>query len=264
MILLSFDIEEFDMPFEYGKTIDFKDQIEISITGTITILDILKKHQLKATFFSTVIFAQNAPKIIERIIAEGHEIASHSYYHSDFKVEHLLESRLKLEEITGKKVLGYRMPRMMPVDENEIYKAGYQYNSSINPTYLPGRYNNLKKPRTFFMQDDVLQIPASVSPIIRFPLFWLSFHNLPFWLYKLICKSTYKKDKYLNIYFHPWEFTDLNKKEKYNFPSYVSKNSGIEMKIRFENLIVWLKSKNYTFATIQEFINTIEIKSNKN
>ena len=27
MILLSFDIEEFDMPFEYGKTISFEDQI---------------------------------------------------------------------------------------------------------------------------------------------------------------------------------------------------------------------------------------------
>ena len=43
MILLSFDIEEFDMPFEYGKDISFQDQMEISKKGTIIILDQLKK-----------------------------------------------------------------------------------------------------------------------------------------------------------------------------------------------------------------------------
>ena len=54
MILLSFDIEEFDMPFEYERKIDFNDQINISIQGTNAILDILKKYQVKATFFSHI------------------------------------------------------------------------------------------------------------------------------------------------------------------------------------------------------------------
>lgn len=260
MILLSFDIEEFDMPYEYGKTIEFKDQIEISIAGTTTILNLLQKHKVKATFFSTVVFAENAPEIIERIVAEGHEIASHSYYHSDFKVEHLLESRLKLEEITGQKVRGYRMPRMQPVNETEVFKAGYQYNSSINPTYLPGRYNNFDKPRTYFEQDGVIQIPASVSPIIRFPLFWLSFHNLPLWLYTFLCKITFNKDTYLNIYFHPWEFTDLNLPEKYNFPKYVSRNSGTKMISRMEILIIWMKSKNYKFVCTKDLLELINKK----
>jgi Polysaccharide deacetylase len=260
MILLSFDIEEFDMPFEYGKTIDFSDQISISIAGTTAILDILEKHSIKATFFSTVVFAENAPDIIKRIITNGHEIASHSYYHSNFKVAHLLESRLKLEEITGQKVLGYRMPRMQPVDEIEIFKAGYKYNSSINPTYLPGRYNNFHKPRTYFEQNGVMQIPASVSPIIRFPLFWLSFHNLPLWLYKFLCTITFTKDKYLNIYFHPWEFTDLNQPEKFNFPDYVSKNSGTKMIERIDDLIAWMKSKKYNFICTKDLLESINQK----
>ena len=260
MILLSFDIEEFDMPFEYGRKIDFKDQMSISIEGTINILDILKKHNVKATFFSTATFAINAQEVIDRIVDEGHEIASHSYFHSDFKVEHLLESRLKLEALTGQKIVGYRMPRMQPVDENEIYKAGYSYNSSLNPTYLPGRYNNFNKPRTYFMQDDVIQIPASVSPIIRFPLFWLSFHNLPLFVYKWLSKITLKKDKYLNIYFHPWEFTDLNNKERFNFPSYVCKNSGEKMAQRMDDFIHSMKSKSYNFGTFSEFIKTIQEK----
>ena len=261
MILLSFDIEEFDMPFEFGKTISFEDQIKISIEGTTIILDLLEKYQAKATFFSTVIFALNAPEIIKRIINDGHEIASHSYYHSDFKVEHLKESKDKLEEITNTKVLGFRMPRMQPVDEIEIFKAGYVYNSSLNPTYIPGRYNNFSKPRTYFKQDGVWQIPASVSPIIRFPLFWLSFHNLPLWIYKLLCKATIKKDKYLNLYFHPWEFTNLDNKERYGFPGYISKNSGKQMNDRLENLIIWMKKKNYNFHNTKDLIDVIKSKS---
>ena len=261
MILLSFDIEEFDMPFEYGKSIDFKDQIAISTEGTIVILDLLSKHNVKATFFSTVTFAINAPKVIQRIVDEGHEIASHGYNHSDFDKKHLKESREKLEEITQQKVIGFRMPRMQPVDEKEIFKAGYQYNSSINPTYLPGRYNNFDKPRRYFMEENVLQIPASVTPIIRFPLFWLSFHNLPLWLYTYLSKITLKKDGYLNIYFHPWEFTNLNQKERFNFPNYISKNSGEKMIERMDNLIATMLSNNTKFGTFKDLIATIEIKN---
>ena len=143
-------------------------------------------------------------------------------------------------------------------DEKEIFKAGYIYNSSINPTYLPGRYNNFSKPRTYFKQDGVWQIPASVSPIIRFPLFWLSFHNLPLWLYKIICTITFLKDKYLNIYFHPWEFTDLNDFNRFGFPGYVSKNSGIQMYKRLDNLIFWMKKKNYSFHSTRDLIEKIK------
>lgn len=255
MVLLSFDIEEFDMPFEYHKTISFEDQISISTEGTTRILDLLLKHKLKATFFSTVVFAKNAPQIIERIIAEGHELASHGYYHSEFKDEHLLESKSALEELSGQTINGYRMPRMMPVNETEIQKAGYIYNSSINPTWLPGRYNNRHISRTHFYQNGVLQLPASVSPFTRFPLFWLSFHNLPLWFYKHLLYRTYQKDGYLNIYFHPWEFTDLRDKARFGFPGYVSKNTGKEMISRMDHLMQWINRKKYSTGTITSFIN---------
>lgn len=254
MILLSFDIEEFDMPLEYGKTILFKDQMDISIAGTTAILDILKKNAIRATFYSTATFAIHAPELMQRIVDENHEIASHSYYHSDFKVEHLLQSKQKLEEITGEKIIGFRMPRMQPVEEIEIFKAGYVYNSSLNPTFLPGRYNNFNKPRTYFKQEGVWQLPASVSPIIRFPLFWLSFHNLPLWLYQFLCKITMKKDKYLNLYFHPWEFTDLKDQDRFGFPNYVSKNSGKDMIERMDQLISWMVKNKYSFHTTRELV----------
>ena len=92
-VLLSFDLEEFDMPKEYAKSIDFSEQIRVSAEGTQIILDLLLQNDIKATFFSTVVFATHAGSLIKRIINEGHELASHGYYHSVFEEKHLLESK---------------------------------------------------------------------------------------------------------------------------------------------------------------------------
>jgi peptidoglycan/xylan/chitin deacetylase (PgdA/CDA1 family) len=257
MILLGFDVEEFDMPFEYGKTLPLAEQLSISTTGTLLVLDLLKETGIKATFFCTANYAINQPDIILKIVNDGHEIASHGYYHSDFKPEHLEQSKTTLEKISGTPVTGYRMARMMPVDEKEIKKAGYRYNSSINPTWLPGRYNNLKKPRTWFFDQGVLQIPASVSSLLRFPLFWLTFHNLPLSLIKRMSAAAHGKDGYLNLYFHPWEFTDLKQPEKFGFPAYVSKNSGEAFIKRIRDFISWAQANNYEFTRTGDFAESI-------
>lgn len=252
-ILLTFDLEEFDTPLEYGATISRQDQIDISAKGTDIILSLLKEANVTATFFSTVVFATSAPELIARLCRDGHELASHGYFHSSFENKHLLESKVELERLSGKNVKGFRMARMMPVDETEISKAGYLYNSSLNPTYLPGRYNNFFAQRTVFNSNRVIHVPASVSPIIRIPLFWLSFHNFPLWLYKAILSRTIKNDTYVNLYFHPWEFTDLSPSQ-YNLPAYVIKNSGRKMLERFSNLILWMKGRQYSFSTVKEFV----------
>lgn len=262
MILLGFDVEEFDMPLEYGKLLPFDEQLAVSTKGTNTVLELLAATGIKATFFCTANYAVNKPDIIKKIVDAGHELASHGYYHSDFKVEHLLQSKLKLEEVSGVNVSGFRMARMMPVNESEIARAGYIYNSSINPTFIPGRYNNLNKPRTWFFDEGVLQIPASVSPLVRWPLFWLSFHNLPMSVIRWMAAAAYRKDGYLNLYFHPWEFTDLKQPGKYGFPGYVSKNSGDAFVKRIKDFIVWAQVKGYKFGRTDDFAKGI-IKAQK-
>lgn len=257
MILLSFDIEEFDMPLEYEGKIDFEEQLSISRQGTICILDILKKYNIKATFYSTVVFAEHNQDIVQRLLAEGHELASHTWFHSDFKNEHLKMSRLRLEELFRTKILGLRMPRMMPVDESEVAEAGYLYNSSVNPTFLPGRYNNLDVKRTYFMKDRVWQLPASVSPLLRIPLFWLSFHNFPVYLYRFLVKRCIRNTKYLNIYFHPWEFCNLTNPD-FKLPGFTIKNTDTKMRDRFEDFILWSLKNNYTFGRTIDFVNTIK------
>lgn len=256
MIMLSFDTEEFDVPLEHGVDLPMEEQIRISVVGTHNILDCLKSHQVKATFFCTANFAVHAGEVIRRIIDEGHEIASHGYYHQSFEPKDLKNSKDKLEEITGLTIKGYRQARMMPVPEKEIFKAGYTYNTSLNPTFIPGRYMHLRAPRRYFIKENVLQIPASVTPLFRFPLFWLSYHNLPAGMYRWLCYRTWKHDGYMNTYFHPWEFYELNDRPELKLPFIIRNNSGKEMIKRLSDLIGYFRKKGASFITYGEFAKT--------
>ncbi|PZR33368.1 MAG: polysaccharide deacetylase [Azospira oryzae] len=252
MILLSFDVEEFDVPDEFGFPLPLKDQIEISKNGLTKVLDILLRYNVKATFYTTVVFARHAPDILARMISEGHELESHSVYHGQFSEEDLLASKEELEALAGVRIKGFRMPRMMPVSDEAIEKAGYLFNSSLHPTWIPGRYNHLSRPRTTFYVKKVLQLPASVTPIIRFPLFWITFHVLPMWLYNFFCRWTLKKDGYLNLYFHPWEFVDLAKHEEFTLPFYITQNSGEALCRRLAHLITHFQSRGDAFGRTDE------------
>lgn len=72
MILLSFDIEEFDMPLEYNGEIPLEEQLAVSRKGLQNILRILKNNDVKATFFSTVVFAENNQDLVRQLLSEGH------------------------------------------------------------------------------------------------------------------------------------------------------------------------------------------------
>ncbi len=246
-MLLSFDIEEFDTPLEYGKELDLEEQFSVSFHGLNTILQLLKKYTITATFFTTANFALRYPDEIKKM-SWSYEIASHGYYHGSFKYKDLLNSKVTLEKIIEKNIYGYRMARMVSVNGEAVKEAGYVYNASLHPTFIPGRYNNLDKPRTYFMKNEVLQIPASVTPKIRFPLFWLSFKNFPLSLIKQASKYVIKKDGYVNLYFHPWEFSNTTDTEKFGLPFYVS-NNGKNMVDKLEKYIKWCQKNGYTFHT---------------
>lgn len=251
MICLSFDIEEFDFPQEHGYDMPFERMMEISRHGTNVILDTLQKQGVKATFFVTVNFAEHAPAEFARIINEGHELASHGMTHTGFRPEDLKASRLRLEELSGQPVHGYRMARMMKVDEHAMSDAGYLYESSLNPTFIPGRYNNFAKPRVPFWQDGVMQMPVSVTPLVRFPLFWLAAHVLPPSVYRGMADRALKKDGHFCTYFHPWEFYDLNSLvNEIKLPGMIRRNSGEGMRRILDDLITHFKSKGEEFITI--------------
>ena len=103
------------------------------------------------------------------------------------------------------------------------------------------------------MQDGVMQIPASVSPWLRIPMFWLSLHNFPLWLYKALCRRIVKHDGYFNTYFHPWEFYPLGEHPELKIMYIVKRHAGKDMYNRLKEVILDLKSRGYEFGTYSEF-----------
>jgi hypothetical protein len=249
-VLLSFDVEEFDMPLDYNFSIVPEEQMRVGKNGLDAIDPLLSDPSVVSTLFTTANFAMHYPDPIKQL-AQRHEIASHTFYHSEFVDEHLLQSKNKLEEISGKPVTGLRMPRMRKVEMEEVKKAGYTYDSSINPTWLPGRYNNFHLPRTLYRDQGMTRVPASVSPLVRVPLFWLSFKNLPYAVFKMFVLQTLKKDGYVCLYFHPWEFTDI---EHYGLPGFTRKLNGRPLLERLHRL-VWDLKKEASFISMNDFVN---------
>ncbi|MCX5662086.1 MAG: polysaccharide deacetylase family protein [Planctomycetota bacterium] len=248
-ILLSFDVEEFDIPQEYGQPVSDDLQLDVGSQGLESILALLDALKLRATLFTTAHFAHRRPELILRAIAAGHEIASHGFFHSSFEPGDLQRSRSAIERVTGSPVTGFRMPRLAPTDPVAVRAAGYTYNSSENPTWIPGRYNHFLRPRTARLENGLLQLPISVTPLVRFPLFWLSFKNFPLPAIKLASDATLRTDGYLNIFYHPWEFTDLR---SYRLPGVVRRIDGQRLLDRLADYIGWL-AKRGTFETIGQF-----------
>ena len=191
---------------------------------------------------------------MQRIMDEGHEVACHGVDHWKPKETDFIQSKEIVERVTGLTVTGYRQPRMFPVVESEIKRAGYRYNSSLNPAFIPGRYMHLTTPRTWFMKDGVMQIPASVTPWLRFPLFWLSLHNLPEWIYHRLVRRVLRHDGYFVTYFHPWEFFELKEHPEFKMPYIIRNHSGQQMVERLNNLVKMLKSQGRKFITYNEFV----------
>ena len=231
--------------------------MEVSVYGTKLILDVLNENKVRATFFCTGNFARRAPEVMKRIKDEGHEIACHGVDHFRPCESDFVRSKEIVEEVCGVEAVGYRQPLMFPVVESEIKKAGYLYNSSLNPAFIPGRYMNLDIPRTWFVKDGVVQIPSSVTPLLRFPLFWLSFHNLPQGLYHVLVRRVLKKDGYFVTYFHPWEFYELKAHPEFKIPFIIKRNSGMDMVKRLDKLVKMLKKNGHEFITYKEFVEKI-------
>ncbi|MBQ6127640.1 polysaccharide deacetylase family protein [Candidatus Saccharibacteria bacterium] len=246
-VLLSFDVEEFDLPREHNIEISLEKGVKVSKSGLLKVLKILERQDVVATFFCTGNFVEAEPELIKKIAKAGHEIACHGVDHFNLKPSDIEISKKIIQKVTRRKVLGYRVPRMQPINYRKMKKLGYLYDSSVNPAFIPGRYNHLDIPRKKYLKNGIIEIPTSVATVFRVPLFWLALHIFPEKLYFMLAKMTLKKTGYFATYFHPWEFTDL-----YKFPcvpKYIQYNSGKRLEKRLENLIIELKKSGCEFKT---------------
>ncbi|BBB92308.1 MAG TPA: polysaccharide deacetylase family sporulation protein PdaB [Methylomusa anaerophila] len=75
---------------------------------TPSILDTLKQHDLKVTFFIMGPWAKKYPEVAQRMVTDGHEIASHGYRHENYGdmppawvKEDITKAQELIKEVTG-------------------------------------------------------------------------------------------------------------------------------------------------------------------
>lgn len=91
------------------------------------ILDVLKQEQVPATFFVTGHYVKEQPKLVKRMVDEGHIIGNHSYHHPDFTIMRKPEIKKELEdleeavaEVSDQKELTYLRPPRGIFSENTL------------------------------------------------------------------------------------------------------------------------------------------------
>lgn len=103
---------------------------------TEKILDILKKHEVKAAFFVVKPYITSNENIIKRMVDEGHLVCNHTVHHPSMPsikdeskfIEELSGVEKAFEEVTGKTMPKYFRPPMGKYSELSLqYTANYGY-----------------------------------------------------------------------------------------------------------------------------------------
>ena len=99
--------------------------------NTEPILDALKKHDVKATFFVVGNFLETSPEIVKRMIAEGHTVGNHTYHHLDMSSISSMDAFKKetqdvenlFEQITGTPITKFYRPPQGKYNIENLKKA---------------------------------------------------------------------------------------------------------------------------------------------
>ena len=78
---------------------------------TPKILEILARYQIKATFFLVGENVKNYPTVVERILAEGHEIGNHTFSHDHINAQEIEDCEQAIYKITDYKTKLFRPPQ---------------------------------------------------------------------------------------------------------------------------------------------------------
>ena len=219
----SIDVEDWFQVAAFARHIDRKDwdSLECRVERNVDLLlQTLDKHGVKATFFTLGWIAQRYPALIKRIVAGGHELASHGYGHhmihelgEQLFREDVVRAKGLLEDLGGAPVIGYRAPSFS-VGRDTLWaldvlaQTGHQYSSSIYPI-KHDLYGMPEAPRFAHQRSGLLEIPAT-SIRLRERNFPASgggyFRLLPYSVSRWSLKRVNQVDGEAAVFYcHPWE-----------------------------------------------------------
>ena len=224
---LTIDVEDYFQVSAFAPYIrrDEWDSRECRVERNVDrILDLLARRSTLATFFTLGWVAERYPRVVRRIVDEGHELASHGYGHeraSDLDerafTEDVTRAKSLLEDLSGKPVLGYRAPSFSIGSGNlwafdVLARAGYRYSSSIFPI-AHDHYGMPDSPRFAYRvggaTSGLLEVPVTTVRLMNRNLPSSGggyFRLLPYALSRwLIGRVNHTDREPAVFYFHPWE-----------------------------------------------------------
>jgi polysaccharide deacetylase family protein (PEP-CTERM system associated) len=190
------------------------------------LLETLDRHNVRGTFFTLGWVAERCPEVVRAIVAEGHEVASHGFWHErvtalgrDSFCEDIRRSKEALEHVTGVEVLGYRAPSFSIVPGCEwafdaLIEHGYLYDSSLFPIIRRG-YGYpaaLRVPHVIKRSGgDLAEFPLATTNIFNYPVPAAGggyLRQLPFGLIRRAFREATERGESATFYIHPWEIDD--------------------------------------------------------
>jgi polysaccharide deacetylase family protein (PEP-CTERM system associated) len=186
------------------------------------ILELLAAHRgTRATFFTLGWIAERYPRLVQRIAAAGHEVASHGYGHERvgdldpgaFRAD-VRRAKSLLEDLSGRPVLGYRAPSFSIGRANlwafdVLAETGHRYSSSVYPV-RHDHYGMPEAPRfAYRVPAGIVEVPPSTVAFggRNFPASGGGFFRLlPYAVSRSLIRRINAHDGASAIfYFHPWE-----------------------------------------------------------
>ena len=221
---LTIDVEDYFQVSAFAPYIrrDEWDSRECRVERNVDrILAMLAQRDVKATFFTLGWIAERYPQLVKRIVAGGHELASHGYGHeraSDLTpaafAADITRAKQILEDLSGQPVLGYRAPSFSIGIKNlwafdQLARAGYRYSSSIYPI-KHDHYGMPDSPRfAYRVGAGLLEVPVTTLRMFNrnFPSSGGGyFRLLPYPLSRWMIGKVNRDDREPAVfYFHPWE-----------------------------------------------------------
>jgi polysaccharide deacetylase family protein (PEP-CTERM system associated) len=284
---MSIDVEDYFQVAAFKKTIAVKDwdQLACRVENNVDIvLERLARAQTTATFFTLGWVAERYPKLIHKIVAGGHELASHGYGHqmitdlspAEFHSD-VTKAKKLLEDIGGKTVVGYRAPSFSIGYKtlwahDVLMDTGHQYSSSVYPI-KHDLYGMPDAPRFGYrLANGLLELPASSVRIggQNFPASGGGFFRLfPLGLSEYIIRRVNTRDGQPAIFYcHPWEFDPDQPRIsqaplKSRFRHYVNLKQNPD---KFSSLLTSFKwaPMNQVFAQMMETNNNLNVDMLRN
>jgi polysaccharide deacetylase family protein (PEP-CTERM system associated) len=224
---LTIDVEDYYMVSAFADRIKFEDWCGFECRverNTHTILDMLGRYDVKATFFVLGWVAERYPELIKNIHGAGHEIACHGYNHRlvydltpDQFREDVRMAKDILENITGTEVKGFRATSYSIVKEtlwalDVLIEEGFRYDSSIFPIHHD-RYGMPDAERfPHVLKRDaglIMEFPPTTYRVFgqNIPVAGGGYLRLfPHLITRAAIKCINEREKKTAIiYFHPWE-----------------------------------------------------------